>query len=81
MGLEDIALFSGQETHKNCLIYLNGKPIGICQNGVDLCKRFRRQRKQGKINYFVSIYYNPTQNSVYVSSDGGRLIRPLIVVE
>jgi len=38
-------------------------------------------RKRGRIQEFVSIYVNDQQNSINIASDGGRLVRPLIVIE
>ena len=44
-------------------------------------KNFRLLRKRGRIQEFVSIYINDQQNGIYIASDGGRLVRPLIIVE
>lgn len=38
-------------------------------------------RRQGKIGEFVSVYLNVVQKAVYVASDGGRVCRPLLIVE
>jgi DNA-directed RNA polymerase III subunit RPC2 len=38
-------------------------------------------RKRGRIQEFVSIYINDEPNGIYIASDGGRLVRPLIIVE
>jgi DNA-directed RNA polymerase III subunit RPC2 len=38
-------------------------------------------RRQGKTGEFVSVYLNLVQKAVYVASDGGRVCRPLLVVE
>lgn len=35
---------------------------------------------KGRIQEFVSIFQNDSQNSIYIASDGGRLVRPLIIV-
>jgi DNA-directed RNA polymerase III subunit RPC2 len=42
---------------------------------------FRRLRRAGQISEFVSVYQNHAQRCVYIASDGGRVCRPLIVVE
>ena len=33
------------------------------------------------IGEFVSVYLNVVQKAVYISSDGGRVCRPLLVLE
>ena len=42
---------------------------------------FRRLRRAGQISEFVSVYQNHAQRCVYIASDGGRVCRPLIIVE
>lgn len=37
-------------------------------------------RRKGHISAFVSIYPSRKQRTVYISSDGGRLCRPYIIV-
>lgn len=38
-------------------------------------------RRSGLISGFVSIYPNHEQRCIYISSDGGRLCRPYIIVK
>ncbi|CAB4402484.1 unnamed protein product [Rhizophagus irregularis] len=40
-----------------------------------------RLRRCGRISEFVSIYVNHHHNAVHIASDGGRVCRPLIIVE
>lgn len=42
-------------------------------------KNFRLLRKLGRVQEFVSIYLNQAQRSIFIASDGGRLVRPLLV--
>ena len=44
-------------------------------------RNFRFLRKKGRIQEFVSIFLHEAQRSIYIASDGGRLVRPLLVVE
>jgi len=78
LGMEDPSLISGDELHKNTLIFLNGTPVGIHSQSQRFLRNFRTLRKRGRIQEFVSIYYNIGQNCIYIASDGGRLVRPLI---
>jgi len=76
-------LIGGHELHssQNFVIYLNGQPIGVHRQPFKFVNNFRLLRKRGRIQEFVSIYINVQQNSIYIASDGGRLVRPLIIVE
>ena len=38
-------------------------------------------RRAGKINSFTSIFIHQQQRSINIASDGGRVCRPLIIVE
>ena len=44
-------------------------------------RTFRQLRRAGRINEFVSIYVNLQQQAIHIASDGGRICRPLIIVE
>ena len=46
-----------------------------------LVRVFRMMRRGGYISGFISIYPQHQQSCVYISSDGGRLCRPYIIVE
>eukprot|EP01112_Ceratiomyxa_fruticulosa_P021333 TRINITY_DN7466_c0_g3_i1.p1 TRINITY_DN7466_c0_g3~~TRINITY_DN7466_c0_g3_i1.p1 ORF type:complete len:1131 (-),score=237.49 TRINITY_DN7466_c0_g3_i1:136-3528(-) len=83
LGVQDIALVTGEElTAKNTyLIILNGQILGIHYNPRKLVSDFKRMRRAGKVNHFVSIFTNHKQKCVSIASDGGRLCRPLIIVE
>lgn len=65
-------------------IFLNGVPIGYIQGKsrkLEFVKAFRALRRQGLLNPFVGICINEPQNVINISSDGGRICRPLIVLK
>ena len=64
-------------------VFLNGTLIGYHPNGEELVKNLRRLRRQGAIDYEVSVAHYKTEyiNEVYVNTDAGRILRPLLVVE
>lgn len=64
---------------RNWLVFLNGLLVGVHSNAELLMDNIRKLRRAGKIGEFVSIYCD--DSSVYISSDGGRVCRPLIIVE
>ena len=83
LGMEDAALLTGDELYsqKHFLVFINGQPVGVHKQPHKFVKNFRFLRKRGRIQEFVSIYINSHQNSINIASDGGRLVRPLILVE
>ncbi|XP_067835324.1 DNA-directed RNA polymerase III subunit RPC2, partial [Heptranchias perlo] len=83
LGVEDINLLCGEElSYPNVfIVFLNGNILGVIHDHQKLVKTFRLMRRAGYINEFVSISTNLTDRCVYISSDGGRLCRPYIIVK
>ena len=83
LGTEEVTIMTGDEINcrQSYLVFLNGIIIGAHPRPVELVKSVRNLRRKGRIGEFVSVYLNQVQNAVYLASDGGRVCRPLIVVE
>ncbi|MFP3227515.1 MAG: DNA-directed RNA polymerase subunit B [Caldisphaera sp.] len=64
-------------------VFLNGSPIGYVENGEELVKKLREMRRKGGLSFEVGIALIKGENSneVYINTDEGRLLRPLIIVE
>ncbi|KAH0485044.1 MAG: hypothetical protein KVP17_002428 [Porospora cf. gigantea B] len=83
LGVEAATAISGEELHDpgTCIVFLNGLVLGVHRGPAYLMRSFRRLRRMSKIGQFVSIFENPLHRAIYIASDGGRLSRPLIIVE
>uniref|UniRef100_A0A7S2ZCL7 DNA-directed RNA polymerase subunit beta n=1 Tax=Rhodosorus marinus TaxID=101924 RepID=A0A7S2ZCL7_9RHOD len=83
LGTEDTSVVSGDEINdkRNSLVYLNGLLLGVHSNPDALTKATRKLRRKGLIGEFVSVCQIEGQNAIYVACDGGRVCRPLIIVE
>ncbi|KAG0723534.1 DNA-directed RNA polymerase III subunit RPC2 [Chionoecetes opilio] len=81
-GVEDINLLSGEElaSRQVFLVFLNGNIIGVTRDHRRVVKVFRAMRRNNIISGFVSIYTHYKHRCVYISSDGGRLCRPYLIV-
>lgn len=68
---------------KGSKVFLNMRLIGIHENGDELVNIIRELRRQGKIPHEVNVarYETESLDEVYVNCDGGRIRRPLLVVE
>jgi DNA-directed RNA polymerase III subunit RPC2 len=82
MGVEDVRLLTGNEINstKAYLVFLNGIILGAHTRPRYLVKMLRTMRRQGQAGEFVSLYLNQSQRAVHISTDGGRVCRPLIIV-
>lgn len=83
LGMEDINMVDACSLHSEGVfcIFLNGTPIGITRHGPKFLRKFRALKRSGHINEFISVYCNYHQSAINVATDGGRICRPLIVVE
>ncbi|XP_066258243.1 DNA-directed RNA polymerase III subunit RPC2 [Euwallacea similis] len=82
-GVEDIGMVASIAIHSPLafIVFLNGNILGVTTNHKKLIDVFRLMRRKGKISNYVSIYASFLHKCVYISSDGGRLCRPYILVE
>ncbi|SOV08039.1 probable DNA-directed RNA polymerase III, 130 KD subunit [Ustilago sp. UG-2017a] len=83
LGVEDVHLLTGAELYRpdSYIVYLNGNVLGVTRFPQRFVMQFRRLRRAGRISEFVSIYTNSHHQTVYIASDGGRICRPLIIVD
>lgn len=83
LGVEDINLIMGKEVYADgsYLVFVNGVILGVVADARRFVVNFRKLRRTNRINTFVSIYTNTHQHSVHIASDGGRICRPMIIVE
>nr|CAG8580948.1 7796_t:CDS:10 [Entrophospora candida] len=63
------------------MVFLNGLMLGITRQPHEFVQDFRRLRRCRRVSEFVSIYVNHHHSAVHIASDGGRVCRPLIIVE
>jgi len=79
----DISLATGTEIYSpgTFVVQVNGSIIGIIRYAARFVYNFRKLRRAGKVNEFVGVYTNHHQKTIHVASDGGRICRPMIIVE
>nr|ODO04045.1 DNA-directed RNA polymerase III subunit RPC2 [Cryptococcus depauperatus CBS 7855] len=83
LGVEDISLATGNELYRPGvhLVQVNGMLVGVTKMAKRFVRTFRKLRRAGRTSEFVSIYINHHQKVIYIASDGGRICRPMIIVE
>ena len=62
-------------------IYINGNWIGQVKNPIVLRDFLRLQRRKGNIEYSVGIVFSFQTEEIFISTSGGRFLRPLLRVE
>lgn len=63
------------------MVNVNGDIIGLTRTPRRFVASFRKLRRAGRVNEFVSVYMNLHHKIVYIACDAGRICRPMIVVE
>ncbi len=62
------------------VVQVNGTIMGLTRFPSRFVHNFRRLRRAGRVSEFVSIYINHHHRTVNIASDGGRICRPMIIV-
>ncbi len=66
---------------KGAEVYLNNRLIGIHEEPEKLVNNVRQLRRRGQISHEVNIAYIRERNEIKVNCDGGRLRRPVLIIE
>lgn len=62
-------------------IYLDGKFLGYTENPQKYLNEVIKRRREGKLPYSLNVCYYKDLNAIHLLTEGGRVRRPLIVVE
>ncbi|MFA5258901.1 MAG: DNA-directed RNA polymerase subunit B'' [Candidatus Pacearchaeota archaeon] len=62
-------------------VFFNGRFIGHVENPAKLAKELREKRRIGEFPIELSIRYNKELNNVLLSTEVGRVMRPLIILD
>jgi len=81
LGLRQIEDIHSEMIYGKCKVFVNGDWIGIHEKPAILLAQLRKMRRNGEINIYASISWKIQINEIHISTEGGRLIRPLIIVE
>jgi hypothetical protein len=84
LGVEDVHVLPGLDFGSDScctLVFINGMLLGVHRNPEAFVRALRALRRCGRLGEFVSVQLHPTQRTVHIAADAGRVCRPLIVVE
>ncbi len=62
-------------------VFINGKFIGNVDNGSNFVKSVIEERRKGVIDCNLNVYYDNSNDEIYLESNRGRVRKPLIVVK
>jgi DNA-directed RNA polymerase II subunit RPB2 len=62
-------------------LLINGDWIGFCEQPDEIMKLLKYNRESATISIYVSFYWDVMNNSIFIFTDAGRFIRPLLKVK
>ncbi len=62
-------------------IFINGDFIAVTKYAENIVNELVQLRRSGGINPEIGIYFDKQQNEILISTDAGRLCRPLLIIE
>ncbi len=71
----------GSERKGKAIVYVDGRLIGILDDGAELVRKLREKRRSGELDEQLNFSFIPEVNEVVVNTDSGRVRRPLIIVK
>ena len=80
LHINEIDIFT-YDKFKNTKILINGYWYGYTNNYSYILNKLKINRKKGNINIYISIYMDYKSNIIYIYTDRGRCIRPLLKIE
>jgi len=61
-------------------LFINGNWIGFCEQPDKIMESLKTYRSNGNISIYTSFYWNIIEYSIYICTDAGRCIRPLLKI-
>ena len=71
----------GLSNEKGKDVFFNGRFLGYAINPQDFANKVRQERRKGELPRDLSIAYDELLETIVMSTEVGRVLRPLIVVE
>ena len=68
------------DLYNKCKIFINGKFFGLHADPLFLYKMLRLLKLNSFIHYHTSIKWDKHMNEIYIFTDNGRILRPILVL-
>lgn len=79
--VEKITITNIYEYNYNTWVFVNGNIVGIHRNPKELYEKLREYKRRGIVNIHTSISWDISKNTINISTEAGRCVRPVYIVE
>lgn len=62
-------------------IFYNGRFIGLIEDAKEFSEKFKEERRNQKLPYEMSIKFEKSLDTIFLSTEVGRVLRPVIIVD
>ena len=85
LNMAELSETTHKEKHSNCRVFINGAWIGVIRessaSSKEVVRALRQAKRSGRIHPHTGIVFNPRLNEVWMNTEGGRLMRPVMNAE
>ena len=78
--LDELDVYQPDDWTDGARVHVNGDIYGIHKRGANLVNRFKSSRRRGRIPSEVSIRYDAENKDIFINTDKGRILRPLLIL-
>lgn len=78
---DDSTNYNVRMFYEHTKVLINGDLVGVHQEPNIFYKKLKTLKRTGCINVYTSIIWNVQSNEISISTEGGRCVRPLLIVD
>ena len=78
--LDEMDVFQPEDWTDGDRVHVNGDIYGVHKRGKNLVTQFKNARRRGSIRPEVSIRYDAPNRDIFINTDKGRILRPLLIL-
>ena len=80
-GISILTIDNIDKFNKNTWVFVNGNIVGIHTNPKELYEKMITFKRRGIINIYTSISWDISKNTINISTEAGRCVRPIYIVK
>lgn len=79
-GIQEVNITNIEMLNKHTWVFVNGNIVGIHTDPKLVFENLLKYKRQGIINIYTSISWDISKNSINISTEAGRCVRPIYIV-